>query len=94
MALETVLETKFSLTADKALDGLQALNLVKKRDKDVRERPCQCGNPRGNENYRVIFMDCNMPIMDGFQATQKIKEFLRERDAAEEMQSDALGIQV
>lgn len=27
----------------------------------------------------VIFMDCNMPILDGFQATLKIKQYLRER---------------
>ena len=33
-------------------------------------RKCpQCG-----ESYSLIFMDCNMPVMDGFQATTEIRQ--------------------
>lgn len=31
-------------------------------------------------NYDIIFMDCSMPIMDGFTATKKIRETEKERD--------------
>ena len=33
----------------------------------------------GKTEYSLILMDCSMPIMDGYTASVKIKQFLKER---------------
>jgi len=46
------------MSSDIAVHGLQAVQKVSER----------------KSPYKLIFMDCMMPIMDGFEATQKIRE--------------------
>lgn len=50
---------KRSLPYDAAKDGLEALNKFKE-------------NP---SKYFLILMDMNMPVMDGFESTAKIREY-------------------
>jgi CheY-like chemotaxis protein len=60
------------LQTDKALNGRDALDKVMSRASFDEHDPCNCEKRRAN--YRLIFMDCNMPVMDGFQATIEIRK--------------------
>ena len=57
--------------SDKAYDGKQALDAVIKNVE--RNRPIK------HCNYELILLDCNMPIMDGYTATLKIRQYLYEQ---------------
>lgn len=59
--LLTALMRKQSLPYDTAADGLEALNKFKESE----------------GKYFLVLMDMNMPVMDGFESTAKIREYER-----------------
>lgn len=50
---------------DTAKNGLDALNTFKKAFKSRKH------------SYGLIFMDCSMPILDGFESAENIRKFCR-----------------
>ena len=48
-----------------ALSGQQALEIIKK-DFEA----------NGKSKFNLILMDCNMPLMDGYEATRRVREYL------------------
>ena len=60
---------KLGFPADEASNGLEALEKVRLSTKKA---CCKC--------YKLILMDCNMPVMDGIEATQKINELIVKRE--------------
>ena len=45
----------------------------------------------GSSKYSLIFMDCNMPGMDGFETTQSIREYLYSENAPQPIISAVTG---
>jgi two-component system, sensor histidine kinase and response regulator len=63
--LRRYLESYQDLCFDVAFNGAQALEIIK-------------SNAEKGIFYDVIVMDCNMPIMDGFEATSRISVLIQE----------------
>ena len=53
--------------ADTANNGRIAIQKVLDKYED---KSCDC-------NYRLIFMDCNMPVMNGYEACMKLKGYCK-----------------
>ena len=58
-------------TCDLAFNGKQALSMVEQNVLMNDNRKC---------SYELILMDCNMPFMDGYDATYEIRNFLHSKN--------------
>lgn len=56
---------KDKIVFDEAINGLEAVRMIKERN-------------RRSSGYRVVIMDCQMPVMDGWEATKRVVEMMRE----------------
>ena len=66
-ALSMILK-QLGQTCDRAYNGQQAIEKIFERQEVKCGPSCQ--------QYKLIFMDYSMPIMDGFEATRKLKELM------------------
>jgi CheY-like chemotaxis protein len=65
--LKCALNINTSLLCVKAFNGQEALDRVITSVESNNYQHC---------DYSLILMDCNMPFMDGYEATLKIREYL------------------
>ena len=65
-ALQLLLEN-IGISSDYAINGEIAIKKIFDRQNS---KNCKC-------YYQLILMDCNMPIMDGYFACRKLKEYIQ-----------------
>ena len=69
-ALKIILEYSLNIDAarvcEKAYNGQQAFEIIRD-DIEIKNR-------KQKSSFSLILMDCNMPVMDGYEATSKIRE--------------------
>jgi len=87
MALKTILKYSVGIKdierlSVQAFDGQQAFDMVVENVKKNDMKIC---------DYDLIFMDCNMPIKDGYEATSSIREFLFENNIKQPIISAVTG---
>ena len=61
----------FNIKCDGANNGQKAIQMVQDKYVDQGCDMCMGG-------YHLVFMDCNMPIMDGFQTTRRLKTLMNQ----------------
>ena len=70
-ALKIILEYSLNIDAarvcEKAYNGQHAFEIIRD-DIEIKHR-------KQKSSFSLILMDCNMPVMDGYEATNKIREF-------------------
>ena len=66
--LSTLIKDYFDIDIEQCANGAEAVEMYR----EGFERPCKC-NLRA---YRLIFMDLNMPVMDGKEASKKILDMV------------------
>ena len=66
---------KLKISCDWAFNGLQALEKIDKRQNIKCCKACH--------QYRVIFMDCSMPVLDGFETTKMLRNRIAQQEIDE-----------
>jgi len=68
MALENILKL-YGVKSDCAYNGRDAIQKIVKSNDERCGANCQ--------KFHVVFMDCSMPVMDGFESTRQLKRRIK-----------------
>ena len=68
-----MLSLQYNIHSDKALNGQEALDKVKAKASKCEDNYALDCNL--HDTYKLILMDCNMPVMDGITATREIRKY-------------------
>ena len=66
-ALKLILD-KLGFVSDSAYNGEQAIKKILQRQETLCSPNCQ--------QYKLVFMDCSMPILDGFETTKRLRAMM------------------
>jgi len=85
-ALKIILENVFKLDTKSlcsiAKNGQEAVDQVIKSTEHFAGRKC---------GYALIFMDCNMPVLDGYEATTRIRSYIHKKQVKQPIISAVTG---
>ena len=71
--LQTLMKITFDLEPKTCMNGQQALQLVQQKIE----------NDKSTSPFKIIFMDCEMPLMNGYETTQKILDLCQKQNVDE-----------
>eukprot|EP01016_Furgasonia_blochmanni_P049975 TRINITY_DN7657_c0_g1_i2.p1 TRINITY_DN7657_c0_g1~~TRINITY_DN7657_c0_g1_i2.p1 ORF type:complete len:411 (+),score=71.66 TRINITY_DN7657_c0_g1_i2:63-1295(+) len=74
-ALRRMLNKFYGWTIDSAYNGEQGIIKIRERNEHVKScKTCK--------KYKVIFMDCDMPVMNGYEASRELKSMMKKGQIA------------
>ena len=72
MAVVSIIMDKYKIKPTEAANGQIAIDMFTQ----AMQKPCQCVN----RAYKLVFMDIQMPVKDGYQATEAILNMAKQEE--------------